>query len=200
MTSPSDSPIVETRKMNMSLSGPKAQIHIGAWNVRTMYETSKTAQVIKEMCCYAQTNNAKDDTKDDFNEQLQTAISKVPQHDMLVIMGDLNANVGSDNTDSENVMGRHGCGVKNKNGERAIDLCLCNKLVIGWAIFPHKNIHKLTWKSPDGISVNQIDHILVNNKWRRSLRDVRVLRGADVNSDHYLLKATNQIKIKKGSY
>ncbi|CAG2188490.1 unnamed protein product [Mytilus edulis] len=45
--------------------------------------------------------------------------------------------------------------------------------------------------------INQIDHILVNNKWRRSLRDVRVLRGADVNSDHYLLKATIKLKLRK---
>ena len=116
---------------------------------------------------------------------------------MLVIMGDLNAKVGSDNTDAEYVMGRHGCGVKNENGERAIDLCLCNKLVIGGTIFPHKNIHKLTWKSPDGRTVNQIDNILVNNKWRRSLRDVRVLRGADVNCDNYLLKATIKLKLRK---
>ncbi|XP_071136632.1 uncharacterized protein [Mytilus edulis] len=133
--------------------------------------------------CYAPTNDAEDETKDDFYEQLQTAISKVPQHVMLVIMGDRNAKVGSDNTDAENFMDRHGCGVKNENGERAIELCLCNKLVIGGTIFPHKNIYKVTWKSPDGRTVNQIDHILVNNKWRRSLRDVRELRGADPSED-----------------
>ncbi|XP_071123040.1 craniofacial development protein 2-like [Mytilus edulis] len=87
--------------------------------------------------CYALTNDAEDEIKDDFYEQLQTAISKVHQHDMLVIMGDLNAKVGSHNTDGEYVMGRHGCGVKNENGERSIDLCLCNKLVIGGTIFPY---------------------------------------------------------------
>ena len=56
--------------------------------------------------------------------------------------------------------------------------------MIGGTIFQHKDIHKLTWKSPDG---NQIDHVVINNKWRRSLKDVHTCRGADAGSDHYLV-------------
>ena len=46
--------------------------------------------------------------------------------------------------------------------------------------FPHKTIYKATWISHDGRSSNQIDHIAIGRKWRRSLIDVRVKRGADV--------------------
>jgi hypothetical protein len=70
----------------------------------------------------------------------------------------------------------------------------CN---IGGTIFPQKNIHQLTWKSPDGRTTNQIDHIIVNNKWKRSLHNVRAYKGADVNSDHYLLKATIRLNRRK---
>ena len=69
---------------------------------------------------------------------------------MLVILGDMNAKVGQDNTTSERGIGKNGCGVINENGQRLVDFCLNNNCVIGGAVFPHKDVHKLTWKSPDG--------------------------------------------------
>jgi len=72
---------------------------------------------------------------------------------------------------------------------------LNNNCIIGGTIFPHKNIHKLTWKSPDGRTINQIDHIIINKKWRRSLLDVKVYRGANVSSDHYTLLAKLKLKL-----
>ena len=63
------------------------------------------------------------------------------------------------------------------------DLCEFNDLLIGGTIFQHKLIHKLTWKSPDDKTESQIDHILINGKWRRSLQDVRTKRHADTGCD-----------------
>ena len=94
-------------------------------------------------------------------------------------------------------MGRHGIGEITDNGERLVGICEENNLIIGGTLFQHKNIHKLTWTSPDGQSQNQIDHIVINSKWRRSLQDVRVMRQADVGSDHNLLVAKIALKLRK---
>ena len=60
-------------------------------------------------------------------------------------MGDMNAKVGTDNTGEEEVMGKHGIGQVNDNGERLKGLCGFNHLVIGGTIFPHKTVHKASW-------------------------------------------------------
>ena len=62
----------------------------------------------------------------------------VPQHDMVLITGDLNAEAGTENTNIEHVIGKHGSGTRNENGEELVDFCLMNRCVIGGTIFPHK--------------------------------------------------------------
>jgi hypothetical protein len=96
---------------------------------------------------------------------------------------------------TSNIMGRQGLGTLNENGERIADLRSNNNLVIGGTLFPHKRIHRATWESPDQAMQNQIDHITIHKKWRRSLLDVRVFRGADAASDHQLLIGCVQLKI-----
>ena len=94
-------------------------------------------------------------------------------------------------------MGKEGCGSMDDNGERLTDVSIENGLVIGGSLFPYKTIHKLTWMSPNGWYENQIDHVMVNQKWRRSLFDVRAKRGADVGSDQHLLKAVLKLKLRR---
>ncbi|XP_076439125.1 uncharacterized protein LOC143277998 [Babylonia areolata] len=111
--------------------------------------------------CYAPTNAASADDKEEFYNQLQATIDRVPKRDMKIIMGDMNAKVGADNTAKELIMGKHGVGEQNENGELFTDFCTFNDLVIGGTVFPHKTIHKTTWVSPDGKTENQIDHITI---------------------------------------
>ena len=146
--------------------------------------------------CYAPTNDAEEEIGDSFYEQLQQEYDRTPKHDVKIIMGDLNAKIGSDNVDYEHIMGKHGCGTRNENGERLIEFCSTNNLVVGGTIFPHKEIHKLTWYSPNLRDKNQIDHLMINSMWRRSLLDVKVKRGADVGSDHHLVTAILKLKLR----
>ena len=97
---------------------------------------------------------------------------------MIVVMGDLNAKVGSNNTNREELMGKFGIGVMNDNRERLCDFCSANGFIITGTIFPHKDIHKLTWRSPDRGTVNQIDHVLVNGNMRTPIFDTRIITRA----------------------
>ena len=94
--------------------------------------------------CYAPTNNTIDELKQEFYNSLQGVLDHTPRRDIRILMGDLNAKIGSDNTGRERIMGRHGLGCLNENGERFTNLCAFNDLVIGGSIFPHKSIHKAT--------------------------------------------------------
>ncbi|XP_043063167.1 uncharacterized protein LOC122319632 [Drosophila yakuba] len=112
-------------------------------------------------------------------------------------MGDFNAKIGPNNTGLRSVMGQHGTGTRNDNGERLVELCRLFQLLIGATIFPHKNVHKYSWTSPSAITRNQIDHICISRKWRHSLLDVRNKRGAAIDSDHELVIGELSIKLNR---
>ena len=56
-------------------------------------------------------------------------------------------------------------------------------------MFPYLHFHKYTWSSPDGKIHNQFDDILIDRRWHSSILDVRSCRGADCDTDHYLVVA-----------
>ena len=80
-------------------------------------------------------------------------------------------------------MGRHGIGNMNENGELFSELCASCDFIIRGTVFPHKTCHKVSWVSPDNITENQIDHITISKRLRKSLLDARNKRGADTGSD-----------------
>ena len=79
---------------------------------------------------YAPINEANVEDKDNFYEQLQTVVDSVHKHDILLVMGGLNAKIGEDNEGYENIIGSHGVGERNDNGERLVDFCGLNNLVV----------------------------------------------------------------------
>ena len=117
---------------------------------------------------YAPINDAMDRQKNESYNQLQDTISDCNRNDLLVVMGDLKAKVGNNNTNRREVMPTFGIGIMNDSGERLCDFCSANGFIITGTNFPHKDIHKLTWVSPDG-TVNQIQHVLVNGNMRTSI-------------------------------
>ncbi|PFX26043.1 Craniofacial development protein 2 [Stylophora pistillata] len=122
---------------------------------------SKQHMVICGLSLHLATNGADDDAKADFYERLQGVIDGVANKDLIPLLGDLNAKVGSGNTSFETVMGKHGVGKMNENGELFADFCSFNKLVMGGSVFPHKE------KGTDVAS----DHHLLVGKCRLKLKN-----------------------------
>ncbi|VDP62549.1 unnamed protein product [Schistosoma curassoni] len=77
---------------------------------RIIKASFKTREVItmNVIHCDAPTNDSNDDIKDQFYERLQSIIEKCPRKNLTILMGDLNAKVGIENTGYEDIMGRHG--------------------------------------------------------------------------------------------
>ncbi|VDO70348.1 unnamed protein product [Schistosoma margrebowiei] len=108
---------------------------------------------------YAPTNYSNDNNKDQLKERLQSIISKCPEKDMTILMGDLNAKMGMENIRYEDFMGRHGSEVRNENEKKFKNLWAFNKLVIVNTIFPHKRINRETWVALGHTTENQTNHI-----------------------------------------
>ena len=115
--------------------------------------------------------------------------------DVLFIIGDWNAKVGSQETPG--VTGKFGLGIQNEAGQRLIGFCQENALVIANTLFQQHKRKFYTWTSPDGQHQNQTDHILCSQRWRSSIQSTNTRPGADCGSDHELLIAKFRLKLKK---
>lgn len=155
-----NAPHTEGFALMLSQSALRALIGWEAHGPRIITVSFRTKEDISMnvIKCYSPTNNHEEETKDEFYDRLQNLLDKYSEKDMILLMGDKDAKIGEDNIGYEEVMGRHGLGEMNNNGEKLLDICASNKLVIGGSIFPHKNMHKATWVTLDHVMVNQIDH------------------------------------------
>ena len=97
---------------------------------------------------YAPTSNAEEAEVEWFYEDLQEFLELTPRKDVLFIIRDWNAKEGSQ--EIPGVTGKFGLGVQNEAGQRLIDFCQENALVIANTLFQHHKRRHYTWTSPDG--------------------------------------------------
>ena len=115
--------------------------------------------------------------------------------DVLFIIGDWNAKVGSQ--EIPGVTGKFGLRVQNEVGQRLIEFCQVNALVIANTLFQQHKRRLYTWTSPDGQYRSQIDYILCSPKWKSSIPSAKTRPGADCGLDQELLIAKFRFKLKK---
>ena len=96
---------------------------------------------------YAPTSNAEEAEVEWFYEDLQDLLELTPPKDVLFIIGDWNAKVGSQETPG--VTGTFGLGIQNEAGQRLIKFCQENSLVIANTLFEQHKRMLYTWTSPD---------------------------------------------------
>ena len=116
---------------------------------------------------YAPTSNAEEAEVEQFYEDLQDLLELTPKKDVLFIIGDWNAKVGSQETPG--VTGTFGLGMWNEAGQRLIEFCQENALVIANTLFQQHKRRLYTWASPDGQHQNQSDYILCSQRWRNCI-------------------------------
>lgn len=144
---------------------------------------------------HAPTEEKTSEVKESFYEELDRAYSQCPSHDLKIVLGDFNAKLGREPIYSR-CIGFHSLhGNTNDNGTRLVDFATEKNLVVGSTRFARRDIHKATWVSPDGVTSNQIDHVLTDNRHKSSLLKVRTLRGANIDSDHFLVGAVIRCRI-----
>ena len=144
---------------------------------------------------YAPTSNAEEAEVEPFYEDLQDILEPTLKKYVLFIVGDGNAKVESQETPG--VTGKFGLGVQNEAGQRLIEFCKENALVIANILFQQHKRRLYTWTSPDGRHRNQIDYILCSQRWRSSIQSAKTRPGADCGSAHELLIAKFRLKLKK---
>ena len=111
------------------------------------------------------------------------------------IIGYWDTKVGSQETHRK--AGKFGLGEQNEAGQRLIEFCQENTLVIAKIFFQQHKRRLYTWTSPEGQHQNQIDHILCSQRWRGSIQAAKTRLGVDCGSDDELLISTFRIKLKK---
>jgi len=118
---------------------------------------------------HAQTNEKMEEIKEFYN-LLEQNINQIARSDIKIILGDFNAKVGKES--------------------------IYKPTIVRSTMFLHKHIHKETWSSADDRTVNQIDHVLISNRFRSAITDIRALRGPDIGSDYNLLKINFKVKLR----
>ena len=117
---------------------------------------------------YAPTSNAEEADVEQCYEDLQDLLELTPKKDVLFIIGDWNAKVGSQETPG--VTGKSGLGVWNEAGQRLIEFCQENALVKANILFQQRKRRLYTWTLPDGQHRNQIDYIICSQRRRSSIQ------------------------------
>lgn len=143
-------------------------------------------KIINFIIVYGLSKDARKEEKDAFYEEVQRSIDD--SEGEIVMLWDLNARVGNKPDVCGGTLGRYGEEVMNDNGERLVDLCVANSLVIANTMFPHKRIHQYTREEPARNEKSIIDYFLIKKEELKTVVDCRVHRGYEIGSDHYLLK------------
>ena len=143
---------------------------------------------------YALTSYAEEAEVEQCYEALQDLLELTHKKDVLFITGDWHAKVQSQ--EIPGVRGKFGLGEQNEVGQRIIEFCQENALVIANTLFQQHKRRLYTWISPDGQHHNQMNYSL-QRKMEKLYTDSKTRPGADCGSDHELLTEKFRLNLKK---
>ena len=115
---------------------------------------------------YAPTMTNPEEVIEQFYSDFRATISAVPQADKLIILGDFNARVGTDWQTWEGILGRHGTGKCNSNGQLLLETCAANSLLITNTVFQLPVRNRTSWMHPRSRHWHLIDYVIVRQRDR----------------------------------
>ena len=140
---------------------------------------------------YAPTSNTEEAEVEQFYEDLQDLLELTPKKDVLFIKGNWNAEVGSQK-ETPGVTGKFGLGVQNEAGQKLIEFCQENALIIANTLFQQHKSRLYTWTSQ---MVNTEIRLIIFFEAKDG--EAKTRPGADCGSDHELLIENFRLKLKK---
>lgn len=192
----------ESRKGVALIVSPKIQKAIRGYkavNDRILHlRLQGTGCLLNVVQVYAPTSTADEEDMDKFYGNLEETLRNIPSGEICIILGDYNAKIGSTQKEEHlrHIVGKFGLGERNERGERLLDFCTQQHFAIMNTFFQHHPRRLNTWRSPGDRARNQIDYILINERWKTSVKNVKVYPGAECGSDHQLLIAKVRISLK----
>ncbi len=147
---------------------------------------------------YAPTQQAPEEDTEKFYNLLNTVYNKEKTY-YTAVMGDYNVKIGI-NREGRNSIGKFAKGITNENRDKATYFAEKNNLkLISSFLKKKKKVNKWTWRSPDGLSKNEIDHFFLNDQ--RTVKDVGILVSIKFSSDYRMgrchLKIPLHIRYRK---
>ena len=158
----------------------------------------KCGKFLKLISVYAPTMQRTQEEKEQFYEQLSNTIN-MNKEDYLIILGDVNARVGSDWRLWPDVMGKHGVEKMNSNGLLLLEFCTQNHLSVMGTMFQHRNHLKTTWQHLRTKHWHQLDHVLANKSAKQNITVTKVSLTADCFTDHRLLLCKCSFSLRQKS-
>jgi len=137
---------------------------------------------------HAPTNEQTEEIGVKFYKLLGQNMNQFAGSDIKIILEDFNAKFGKESVYKPTIRNESLHNETNNNGRKTIQFAISKILNVRSTTFPYKDIHKETRYSADGRTANKIDHVLISNRFRSEITDIRALRGPDIGSGHNLLK------------
>ncbi|KAK2715651.1 hypothetical protein QYM36_010280 [Artemia franciscana] len=113
------------------------------------------------LTCYALTNEAKDEDKDDSYAFLSSELSSVPPHNYLIVLEDFNAGIANSSGLYDAANGPMAVDILNDNGKPLLNCCITHALLVTDTWFLRRDIAMQTWYSNDGKTKEMLDYIII---------------------------------------
>ncbi|VDL89415.1 unnamed protein product [Schistocephalus solidus] len=157
----------------------RSKVDIAALSETRFSEHGQLEEFATIISAYAPPMTSSDAAKDKFYEDLHNLLVTVPKVDKLIVLGDLNARVGTDHAAWQGVPGPHGLGSCNDNGLLLLQTCVEHRLLLTNTFFRRPTREKATWMHPRSRRWQLLDYVLFRRRDRQDVLVTKAICDAD---------------------